>query len=107
MCYLINGKCRQKTPLDDNIIHSHKETPLLITPEKTNLYQDTISSNGLRKCNINNLKQRKEPDLRDLLENRLLQFAYRTLAGIVQTFYCMAFGVAVFVFLVAIGLALS
>ena len=43
-----------------------------------------MHSNDLRKHNINNPKERKEPDLRDLLDNRLLQFAYRALAGIVQ-----------------------
>ena len=53
-------------------------------------------------------QKRKEPNLRDLLENRLLQFAYRTSVGIVQTVYRMAFvGSVVLVVLVVIGLALS
>ena len=69
-----------------------------------------MSSNGLRRRKVNNFK-RKEPDLRDLHDNRLLQFAYRTLVGIVQTIYRMAvIGVVVAVvltILVVIGLALS
>ena len=64
-----------------------------------------MSSDGLKRHNINN---RKEPDLRDLLDNRLLQFAYRTSVGIVQTVYRMAFVGAVVVLLFgAIGWALS
>ena len=67
-----------------------------------------MSSNGLKGRNINNFKKGKEPDLRDLLDNRLLQFAYRASVGIVQTVYRMAFaGAVVFVILILTGLALS
>ena len=67
-----------------------------------------MSLKGLKERNINNFKKSKEPDLRDLLDNRLLQFAYRTSVGIVQAIYCMAFvGMVVFVILILIGLALS
>ena len=53
-------------------------------------------------------EERKEPDLRDLLDNRLLQFAYRTSVGIVQTVYRMVFVVTVAVLLfVAIMSVLS
>ena len=53
-------------------------------------------------------EERKEPDLRDLLNNRLLQFAYRTSVGIVQTVYRMACVVMVSILLFsALGLALS
>ena len=53
-------------------------------------------------------QKRKEPDLRDLLDNGLLEFAYRTLVGIVQTFYRMALaGAVILVLLVVIGLALA
>ena len=63
-----------------------------------------MRSNGLKMRNISN---RKEPNLRDLLDNRLLQFAYRTSAGIMQTVYRMAFiGAAILVLLVVIGLGL-
>ena len=44
-------------------------------------------------------EERKEPDLRDLLDSRLLQFAYRTSVGIVQIVYRMAFAVMVAVLL--------
>ena len=57
---------------------------------------------------FSNEPKRKEPDLRDLLDNRLLQFVYRTSMGIVQTIYRMAvIGMAVFAILVVIGLVLS
>ena len=67
-----------------------------------------MPSNDLKRRNINNFKKRRESDLRDLfdnlLDNRLLQFAYRTSTGIVRTIYHMACMVA---FLVVIGLAVS
>ena len=41
--------------------------------------------------NINNSKKRKDHDLlQDLLDNRLLQFVYRTSESIVRTIYHMA-----------------
>ena len=53
-------------------------------------------------------EERKEPNLRDLLDNRLLQFAYRTSVGIVQTIYRMACVVVFSILLFsALGLALS
>ena len=63
-----------------------------------------MSSNDLKERNINNFKKRDEPDLRDLLDNRLLQFAYRTSVGIVQTVYRLVF---IVLLLVVIGLVLS
>ena len=67
-----------------------------------------MSLKGLKGRNINNFKKRKEPDLRDsldnLLDNRLLQFAYRTSTGIVRTIYHMA---CMVVILIVIGLVLS
>ena len=57
---------------------------------------------------MRNINNRKQPDLRDLLGNRLLQFAYRASVGIVQTVYRMVFvGAVVLAILVVIGLALS
>ena len=62
----------------------------------------------MKERNINNFKKHKAPDLRDLLDNRLLQLTYRTSVGIMQTIYRMACVVMVATLLFgALGLALS
>ena len=53
---------------------------------------------------MSNETNRKEPDLCDLFDNKLLQFAYRMSVSIMRTIYRMAF---VILLLVVVGLALS